>query len=397
MSQFDSLLKKEVTRKEFLTLGTLVLASLFGIVGLLKELSSHATTPAASTEAEDGTVRSSAVVVSDSTASGAKAVQFSTVSSAYPYGAYGSYKPSTSTSGVPTGSNLIQYTDQFGPISGGFLKLKTPGITIEGYDIPAFVSIEAANISLKKCLIKGPAVLPGAAAYNLMACYTATNALIQDCTLAPQTPAVYIQGMQGQSFMAERCDVYNTVDGIDPLGPDVKIIACYIHDLAWYTVNSGHADGHTHNDCIQPGGGYFTAKYNNLQAFLSPTVGEGPTRPYDQANSVMLLADNTVTGLGTIIVSNNWMDGGVVSINGISAMNTSWANNVGHASFTFSDNIFGDNQNSSGSVFKFSTAAEQTAGNFTLTNNMFGATDKPLRSAGRNGTTIGSGNGIVYL
>ena len=74
--RMQKLLEREMSRKEFLAFGAFAVASIFGIVGLIRQLTSHAATPAVSTEAEDGTVQTPATIVTDSTASGGGAVKF---------------------------------------------------------------------------------------------------------------------------------------------------------------------------------------------------------------------------------------------------------------------------------------------------------------------------------
>jgi hypothetical protein len=75
-SKFNQLLRKEMTRKDFLGLSAVTVASLFGIIGVLSELLSHAATPYASAESEDGTLTGGATIISDATASAGKAVTF---------------------------------------------------------------------------------------------------------------------------------------------------------------------------------------------------------------------------------------------------------------------------------------------------------------------------------
>ena len=81
MFNFDlqKLLKTEMSRKEFLTLGGLVVASLFGVVGLIRELSSRAAASTADIEPEDGTLAGGAAVTTDATASGGNGVKFGSV------------------------------------------------------------------------------------------------------------------------------------------------------------------------------------------------------------------------------------------------------------------------------------------------------------------------------
>jgi hypothetical protein len=77
------LIQKELTCKEFLVLGGLAAASLFGAFGVITELLSHAATPYASGEAEDGTKTGAASLTSNSTDSEGEAVQFGTATGSY--------------------------------------------------------------------------------------------------------------------------------------------------------------------------------------------------------------------------------------------------------------------------------------------------------------------------
>lgn len=81
------LLQKEMTRKEFLRLGAITVASLVGAVGVITELLSHAATPYASNETESGTLGGGATLVSDAAASGGKTIQFGSGGANSPYAA----------------------------------------------------------------------------------------------------------------------------------------------------------------------------------------------------------------------------------------------------------------------------------------------------------------------
>lgn len=78
------LLDREMTRKQFLGLGALAVASLFGLGGVIKMLSSHAATPFVTSEPENGTSTVGATFVTDTAASGGKAVKFSAPAAAPP-------------------------------------------------------------------------------------------------------------------------------------------------------------------------------------------------------------------------------------------------------------------------------------------------------------------------
>jgi hypothetical protein len=77
----QSLLEKEMTRRDFLGFTALTVASMFGVFGVITELLSHAATPYASEEAENGTKTGLATVISSSSDSQGEAIVFSEITS----------------------------------------------------------------------------------------------------------------------------------------------------------------------------------------------------------------------------------------------------------------------------------------------------------------------------
>jgi hypothetical protein len=77
---FNSLLHKEMTRKEFLALGALAAISIFGFVGVLEELLSHAATPYATDEAQNGTRSGTTNLTSSTGSASSQVVKFGTAS-----------------------------------------------------------------------------------------------------------------------------------------------------------------------------------------------------------------------------------------------------------------------------------------------------------------------------
>lgn len=75
-SYLDKLLARELSRKEFLVLCGVAIASVSGIAGLITQLTSHAATESASGEAEAGSLSGNVSTVSDSTAAGGAAIKF---------------------------------------------------------------------------------------------------------------------------------------------------------------------------------------------------------------------------------------------------------------------------------------------------------------------------------
>jgi hypothetical protein len=110
--QLQDLLKRKMSRKEFLLFSSLTIAASFGIIGVLRQLLSQAATPAASFEGEGGTETSPAAEVTDASASAGKAVKFSAAQP--PDGKWtllNSY-PMTSEPAGTTYSTGVRTTDQ---------------------------------------------------------------------------------------------------------------------------------------------------------------------------------------------------------------------------------------------------------------------------------------------
>jgi hypothetical protein len=80
-SNFQKLLKKEMTRKDFLSFTAIALISLIGVAGVLSELISHAETPYASSDAAAGKLTGTAKVVANSGAATGSAVEFEAATS----------------------------------------------------------------------------------------------------------------------------------------------------------------------------------------------------------------------------------------------------------------------------------------------------------------------------
>jgi len=109
--KFQKLLDKDLIRKKSMGLMGVAVASLIGITGLISQLESHAATPTASVEPENGSLSSNVTTLNDTTSSGGKAVKFGTgtggISDATLNALIASTPPSTS-SPAPSGPTVGQ-------------------------------------------------------------------------------------------------------------------------------------------------------------------------------------------------------------------------------------------------------------------------------------------------
>ncbi|TAH32389.1 hypothetical protein EYC59_05965 [Candidatus Saccharibacteria bacterium] len=107
----EKLLSREMTRKEFLAYGFLAVMAVFGIVGLVRQLTSRASTLTADIEPEGGTLGSGATVVTDTGASGGQAVQFGSTDTTRGPISYPSLAAARAALKTPANANYVMWNN----------------------------------------------------------------------------------------------------------------------------------------------------------------------------------------------------------------------------------------------------------------------------------------------
>lgn len=244
-------------------------------------------------------------------------------------------KPDATNTGVPAGTTLTPYH--------GDMVITTAGTVIDSADVFGFIDVRAANVVIRNTRVRGSS--GGAGNTGLIVALNAAcvNLRVDHCDLVPDFPSYWLDGILGDNFTATACDVYNVVDGFGINGTGVLNTALYsnwVHDLAYFSPDPNHSDNHTHNDCVQIfGGSGAIIAGNRLESFTSTTVGT-LNNPATQGNSAIQLNQGTapLTGLS---VTDNWMDGGGVTLNGLGVsgnIGSILRNRFGHGS-TFNQTI----------------------------------------------------------
>jgi hypothetical protein len=321
----QDVLKKEMSRREFLKFNALILIAVFGISGLIREILSHAATFATAKEAEDGALSSNAKKVTDTGASGGQAVRFEPATTGNPRDSLviGNYKPDASTTGYLPGTNFTSTISNNITYSSA-----NNGQTITNTIFTGRVTVTGQNITFRNCWFRGNGGI-------MLNCNndTVDNLLVEDCTFRPQTPSI----------------VGKNTSVIDV---GVSILGCYAHDLAYYSPDPGHSDNQTHNDIIQVhyGGSNIVIRGNTLRALLDPSIGDASKPSVDQNGqhisgnaqypslshmAVLMLAPEAVN-ITNLTVDKNYMDGGAVLINcagrtsmtGFVVSNNKWGRNM---------------------------------------------------------------------
>ena len=273
---------------------------------------------------------------------------------------YGTYKPSASTTGLLPGWVDSQTTPGVGEQQLGILNgnqtITTANTVIQNKDIFGFVFVKAAGVRIINCKIRGNSTATSEFGLIDARNQGCVDLVIKDCELVPDYPSLWITGLIGHDFTAERLDIYNCTDSLGIYNANsghttdpaiVRIYGCWTHDLTYYSPDPTHSDNRTHNDGIQiQGNSDIIIRGNFIQANAS-VVGDGyddtvpkplpPSyRPSVTGQAIGLTPNVSV--IYDVTIDQNWIDFGAQSIT--VAVNTY---NVG-ANIIMTANKFGRGQ-----------------------------------------------------
>jgi len=228
-------------------------------------------------------------------------------------------KPSAATTGIQAGVTL---TPHFGD-----LVITTPGIVLDALDIHGRVIVKAANVTIRRCRIRGKQTPPAPTEWNALVNAVSTSCshlLVEECEIAPTYPSPATNGIQGRSFTSRRNNIHDVVDGLGMMGTSgCRSEYDYIHDLSYFSPDPNHSDNQTHNDCIQfhanpstsPLWGNHVVIGSLLSAYVSSSSGT-KNSPVPQALSCLMINRSV-----SLTVTNSWMEGGYFPVNGGDAKN----------------------------------------------------------------------------
>ena len=265
----QKLLDREMSRKEFLAFSAFAMASVFGIVGLIKELASHAATPAADFEAESGALASGTTTVTDATASGGAAIKFGTISTGSRDSlVYGTYKPDDTNTGPQPGITLTQWgsstTNTDFIVGTNRAPTQTTGALgnnqiVENMEIWGRVNVGSfTGVTVKNCIIHGTLIRGvdtahiiaqgddhrGATYIDNKLCgrpvtvpttYTPVGGTTSETLPNPGTinkANEWCGGLRGGNYTIRRCEITNVSDGLNNVY-NALIEGNWIHG-AWF-------------------------------------------------------------------------------------------------------------------------------------------------------------------
>lgn len=204
-----------------------------------------------------------------------------------------SSRPGPRTTGVP---DDVILTTIYGP-----LVIKTPGAHYDAMDVHGFVIIDAPNVTITRSIIRG-GIATGNIGLVTNTNPAATGFVLEDSTLVPEHPSVWLDGVKGRNYTVRRVDISGTVDGAKIYGNHVRIEDSWIHDIVRYAHDPNHGGGPSHSDGVQVLGGRDIAIVDNtIDVAGAMSSGVQITQNYSPVSGFQF--------------TGNWADGGGCTVN----------------------------------------------------------------------------------
>ncbi|AZH82929.1 hypothetical protein EAO79_08475 [Plantibacter sp. PA-3-X8] len=252
-------------------------------------------------------------------------------------------KPSASTTGVPSGTSLTRHD--------GDLTITEAGTVIDGLDIHGFVTVRAANVTIKNSIVRG-----GKAkgfAVGLITNYGYDNLVIDHVDVTAEFPSVYFDGIKGWDFTARNVHVVGNVDSVKIHGDNVLIEKSLLENTVDYANDPAQGGRATHNDNIQ------ILQGQNLRVVGNTIRG---------ASNFAILGGAEQNNVN-LTVDGNWIDGGHCSLK--LQVKQSWTQTA-----KVTNNKFGPNRAVSSCAFTSYPAVSLTQSGNTM--ELTGAKVNPL-------------------
>lgn len=252
-------------------------------------------------------------------------------------------KPSAGTTGVPSGTTLSRHD--------GDITVTQAGTVISGLDIHGFVTVKAANVTIKNSIVRGGK--SKGYALGLITNYGYDNLVVDHVDVVAEYPSVYFDGIKGWDFTARSVHVVGNVDSVKIHGDNVLIENSLLENTVYYASDPAQGGGATHNDNVQ------ILRGKNLRILGNTIRG---------ATNFAILGGAEQADVG-LVVDGNWLDGGHCTLK--LQVKNGWSQTA-----KVTDNKFGPNRKVVSCPFTAYPAVSLTQSGNTM--ELTGAVVKPL-------------------
>ena len=252
-------------------------------------------------------------------------------------------KPSAGSTGVPSGATLTRHD--------GDITVTQAGTVINGLDIHGFVTVKAANVTIKNSIVRGGK--SKGYALGLITNYGYDNLVVDHVDIVAEYPSVYFDGIKGWDFTARNVHVVGNVDSMKIHGDNVLVENSLLENTVYYASDPAQGGGPTHNDNVQ------ILRGKNLRIIGNTIRG---------ATNFAILGGAEQADV-SLTVDGNWLDGGHCTLK--LQVKNGWAQTA-----KVTDNKFGPNRKVSSCPFTAYPAVSLTQSGNTM--ELTGALVKPL-------------------
>jgi len=199
-------------------------------------------------------------------------------------------KPDASNTGVPDGTALT--------VRQGDITITQAGTVIDSLDVRGSIYVKANDVTIKRSIVRGGPVSKTNQAL-VVSWWGNTGLKIEDSTLLPAYPSIYMDALSGGNFTATRLDISKGIDSVKIIGGNATLTNSWLHGNSHFSPDPSHSDNMSHDDGIQiTGGKNIVITGNNVEGAYNAAimVGQG-------------------TAVGEVNIAGNWLKDGACAIN----------------------------------------------------------------------------------
>ncbi|MEQ6896511.1 hypothetical protein [Microbacterium sp. KR10-403] len=199
---------------------------------------------------------------------------------------------SGSSAGVPAGTVLTRHE--------GDIVITKPNTVISGLEVHGTITVKASGAVIKNSKIVGGKTPSHIGLINNVA--TGSSFSVIDSELVAAYPDSWWNGIYGSNFVVDGVNVHGVVDAVRVIGSNVTVRNSWLHGNLHYEADPLRNGTPSHDDSIQ------------IQAGSNIVINGNRLEDAHNA-AVQITQDTSKTALGSIQITNNFLQGGGCTVN----------------------------------------------------------------------------------